>query len=92
MLKEKRKTVTVLPTTNNTILDEEIYIEPIYIKATRACELFDLSRSTVNKYLQEAEEDEKYRNKISIAVAQNILLVNIRVFEEFLRSKHKKFL
>ncbi|MBO3062772.1 helix-turn-helix domain-containing protein [Mammaliicoccus fleurettii] len=92
MLKEKRKTVTALPTTNNTILDEEIYIEPIYIKATRACELFDLSRSTVNKYLQEAEEDEKYRNRISIAVAQNILLVNIRVFEEFLKSKHKKFL
>lgn len=92
MLKEKIKTVTVLPITNNTILDEEIYIEPIYIKATRACELFDLSGSTVNKYLQEAEEDEQYRNKISIAVAQNILLVNIRVFEEFLRSKHKKFL
>ncbi|MBM6628599.1 helix-turn-helix domain-containing protein [Mammaliicoccus vitulinus] len=92
MLKENRKTVTVLPSKQNTILDEEIFIEPIYIKATRACELFDLSRSTVNKYLQEAEEDDKYRNRISIAVAQNILLVNIRVFEEFLRSKHKKFL
>lgn len=92
MIKDKQNVVTVLPSNQNTILDEEIYIEPIYIKATRACELFDLSRSTVNKYLQEAEEDERYRNRISIAVAQNILLVNIRVFEEFLKSKHKKFL
>lgn len=87
-------TIKELPTQSNTVTDDSqvIYTEVLYAKIGQIALMFSLSRSTVSRYVQEASLMKEY-DGINIWIAQSVNLINVKIFEKFLKEqKHKKWL
>ncbi|TDL37018.1 hypothetical protein EVU91_07945 [Macrococcoides bohemicum] len=87
-------TVKELPTKTNTVTEDSqiIYTEVLYGKIGQIAKMFSLSRSTVSRYVQEASLMKEY-DGINIWIAQSVNLINVKIFEKYLKEqKHKKWL
>ncbi|WP_419795765.1 hypothetical protein RCF75_07025 [Staphylococcus equorum] len=80
-----------VPTLENTLIDDKQVpsLEAIYGRAKAIAELYALSSSTVNKYVKEMRNDKEFQKYIVVPSPQ-ILLINIKGFESFIRSREKK--
>lgn len=81
-----------LPNKENTIMKlEQLITKPIFVNKTVAAEMFGVSKSTIYKWTDEAENDAKWKN-LSIRPSATVTLIHVETMEEFLRSKNKSFL
>lgn len=80
------------PTHGNTVMNtDQIVTAPLFINKTAAAEMFGISKSTVYKWLTEAEESGEWPG-LSIRPSATITLIHVATMEEFLKSKNKSFL
>lgn len=80
------------PTPGNSILKaREVNARPIFVNKTVAGEMFGVSKSTIYKWCQEAEDSKEWRH-MSIRPSATVTLIHVETMEKFLRSKNKDFL
>ena len=81
-----------IPSRDNTVMKpEHVITKPIFVNKTVAAEMFGVSKSTIYKWTEEAENDAKW-NALSIRPSATVTLIHVATMEEFLRSKNKSFL
>lgn len=80
------------PSLDNTVLKSgHIVTKPIYVSKAVASDMFGVSKSTIYKWCQEAEEIEEWRD-LSIRPSATVTLIHVETMERFLKSKNKSFL
>ena len=80
------------PTLDNSIMKpQQVLTRPVFVNKTVAAEMFGVSKSTIYKWTEEAENDAKW-NALSIRPSATVTLIHVATMEEFLRSKNKSFL
>ncbi|MBA8761748.1 helix-turn-helix domain-containing protein [Staphylococcus coagulans] len=84
--------VIEMPNPDNTYIGEEKFVKKLYAKATHVHVLFDVSRSTVYKWLREYDEDNLGIEDLYIDYSANMTLINIAKLEEYLLARHKKWM
>ncbi|WP_304066287.1 hypothetical protein [Megamonas hypermegale] len=65
---------------------ERLYIQPAHI-----VDAFDLSRTTVNRFLKRMKENPKYKSAF-IDLGSNLKLIEMEAFKNFLKEQHNKYL
>lgn len=81
-----------IPNRGNTVMKpEHVITKPIFVNKTVAAEMFGVSKSTIYKWTEEAENDARW-NTLSIRPSATVTLIHVATMEEFLRSKNKSFL
>lgn len=85
--------LAVLPSPQNTVMDEKEVkeIEPRFAKVVTLAKIYNVSKPTVYRWLKEAEQSEEW-SQLFINVTSSLTLVNLKEFERFLYSKHRKYL
>lgn len=80
------------PTKDNSIMkSEQINTRPVFVNKQTAAEMTGVSKSTIYKWLNEAEESGEWPG-LSIRPSFTITLVHLATLEQFIRSKDKEFL
>lgn len=69
----------------NTV-QNNLNLTPIMVQPKQLTILFNLSRTTVGKFINEMLLDENFRDAVT-RISHNLTLVNVARFEEFLKSK-----
>lgn len=80
-----------MPTKQNTVL-EKIQIQdikPRFAKVSTLTKMYDVSKSSIYRWLNEAEQSGEWP-KLFVEVSSTLSLVNLEEFERLLYSKHKK--
>lgn len=82
------------PTPANSILsdDQVAPVKMIYCKVSTLPKLFNISKATCYRFLKEADTLDEFKDRICVDVSTTMTLVHIETFEEFLKTKHKKYL
>lgn len=76
---------------NSVLSDDQVApVKMIYAKVSTLPKLFNVSKATCYRFIKEAEEMPEFKDRICVDVSATLTLVNIEVFEEFLKFKHKK--
>ncbi|WP_414045412.1 helix-turn-helix domain-containing protein [Macrococcus equi] len=76
---------------NSVLSDDQVApVKMIYCKVSTLPKLFNISKATCYRFLKEADTLDEFKDRICVDVSATLTLVNIEVFEEFLKSKHKK--
>ncbi|PTE43393.1 helix-turn-helix domain-containing protein [Staphylococcus equorum] len=84
--------VTTPPNPENTLIGEEKFVKKLYAKATHIHTMFDVSRSTVYKWLREYDQDDLGIKNLYIDYSASMTLINIAKLENYLIERHKKWM
>lgn len=76
---------------NSLLKPEGVSTRPIYVSKKVAAEMFSVSKSTIYKWLQEAEDSGEWPT-LSIRPSATITLIHLETMESFIKSKNKSFL
>lgn len=81
----------IKPTKENVLVNERQVpiLNPIYGRPKAISKLFDLSLTSANKYAKEMRDDKDFEHYI-LMPAPGTLLIHIKGFEVFIRSRQKK--
>jgi len=80
------------PTLDNSIMKpQQVLTRPVFVNKTVAAEMFGVSKSTIYKWCQEAEDSKEWQH-MAIRPSATVTLIHVETMEEFLRSKNKDFL
>ncbi|MHC0551395.1 helix-turn-helix transcriptional regulator [Salinicoccus sp. CNSTN-B1] len=80
------------PNFNNTVTKpEQVTTKPIYVSKKVAAEMFSVSKSTIYKWLAEAEKSGEWPT-LSVRPSATITLIHLDTLEKFIVSKNKRFL
>lgn len=81
-----------LPTRDNTVMKEEqINVKPIYVNKMQAAKMVGISKSTLYRWITEAEESGEWTG-LSIRPSATVTLIHLSTLEAFLKFKDKSFL
>lgn len=80
------------PNPDNTILGEEKFVKKLYAKATHINTMFDVSRTTVYKWLREYDKDDLGIKGLYVDYSANMTLINIAKLEDYLIKRSKKWM
>ncbi|GGA98734.1 helix-turn-helix domain-containing protein [Macrococcus hajekii] len=85
--------LAIMPTPQNTVMDEREVkaIEPRFAKVATLAKIYNVSKTTVYRWLKEAEQSQEWP-KLFIEVTSSLTLVNLEEFERYLYTKHRKYL
>lgn len=84
--------ITEIPNPENTVLGEEKFVKKLYAKVETVHTMFDVSRSTVYKWLKEYDKDSLNIKGLYIDYSATMTLINIAKLEEYLLERHKKWM
>lgn len=81
-----------IPSHDNTVMkDEQVITKPVYVNKTTAARMFGTSKSTIYRWIDEAEQSGEWEG-LSIRPSATVTLIHVETMEEFLKSKDKSFL
>ena len=79
-------------TPENTLTGDEVFVKPLYARATNIHKLFDFSQSTTYNILRDYDEDNQGIEDLYISYSGTMCLINIEKFIAYLQTRHKKHL
>lgn len=80
------------PSPENTLTGNEVFVKPLYARATNIHKLFDFSQATTYNILNDYKKDDKGIKDLYISYSATMCLIDIEKFIEFLKTRHKKHL
>ena len=79
-------------TPHNTVMEEsQVVYNPVYCQVPAAAKLFNVSKSTIYKWLRQYDEDSKGVEWLYVDYSSTLTLINIEKLEQFLKQFHKKY-
>ncbi|WP_414047377.1 helix-turn-helix domain-containing protein [Macrococcus equi] len=78
---------------NSVLSDDQVApVKMIYCKVSTLPKLFNISKATCYRFINEASSQDEFKDRICVDVSATLTLVHIETFEEFLKTKHKRYL
>lgn len=77
---------------HNTVMEEsQIVFQPVYCQVPAAAKLFNVSKSTVYKWLRQYDDNNNGVEGLYVDYSSTLTLINIEKLEQFLQTFHKKY-
>ncbi|EGQ0314918.1 TPA: hypothetical protein K8054_001772 [Staphylococcus pseudintermedius] len=75
---------------NSVLSDDQVApVKMIYCKVSTLPKLFNISKATCYRFINEASSQDEFKDRICVDVSATLTLVHIETFEEFLKKNIK---